>query len=185
MLPRAVGFERLAETRLGGPAHRSRSPSRACSIGTRNTRAQTSAETGLPGRPSTRAGQACRRAAACPAAWRSSRSRAPCPRAQRGADQVVVADRGAADGDEDVGAAPPRRAATRLSGVSAAMPRHHGLAALSPRSARRAPSWNGGDDLIPAERGAGRHQLIAGGEDGDAAAGGGPEARHGSWRRRA
>ena len=78
----------------------------------------------------------------------------------------MLADRRAADGDEDVGGAAgagQRDEALRrvLRDAEA-----HRLAALR-LDQRGEAGWNGGDDLVPVELGAGRHDLIAGGENGD------------------
>ena len=89
-------------------------------------------------------------------------------RRQRRLHEVVLADRGAADDDEDVGAGRPvdaaRRSPRRRSG---AMPRSIGSPPHSRTSAARPTPfdetiWSGPGSL------AGRHQLVAVGEDRDA-----------------
>ncbi len=76
--------------------------------------------------------------------------------------------------------APVRASVTMLSRSSLAMPR---LTASPPCACdqRREPIAHRGDDLIGAELGARRHDLIAGGENGDRRLAASPAARHG-WR---
>ena len=97
--------------------------------------------------------------------------------ATAGAHEVVVADRGAADGDDEVGAARrASKAAARLSGVSRAIGRRRASAPAASSIAFRPKSfeakiWSGPGSL------AGHDQLVAGGDqrddraarDGDAA----------------
>jgi hypothetical protein len=109
----------------------------ARSIGTRKICPQTSAETGLPGRPD-------HRGVAEPAGHQ--RFSGPhgdlvesLLQPELGghlADEVVVADRRAADGDDQVGARRPgRSAALRLSASSRAMGRSRGAGASASSSA--------------------------------------------------
>ena len=72
--------------------------------GTRNTRVHTSEDTGLPGRPSTRGWPRRPNISGLPGRMAIFQKPSAMPRASStGRDEVVVADRGAADGDDDVG----------------------------------------------------------------------------------
>ena len=81
-------------------------PSRARSRGTRKRRAQTSAETGLPGRPRMRVCLSRPNISGLPGRMAIFQNDSAIPRAvEHGRDQIVIADRGAADGDQHVGVA--------------------------------------------------------------------------------
>ncbi len=88
-------------------------------------------------------------------------------RLQRRGDEVVVADRGAADGDDDVGV--PRagevlvQALARVAGDAQLLRLGAGLLGERPHA-----QVVGGDDLPRPRPLAGPHQLVAGGEDGNA-----------------
>ena len=138
----------------------------------RKTMPPTSAETGLPGRPSTRhAGRAGRTSAACRGAWRPSRNRAPCRPARaplrtrswsptEAPPSVTTTSAGRADGAVDDGGNGAGVVARRCRGRAARRrcDRHQGGEA----------DGIGGDDLVRAGVLAGRHQLVAGGDEGDA-----------------
>ncbi len=162
------------------------------SSGGRNRRPQTSAETGLPGRPRTRTG-------AAPIGEPAEHQRLARPHGdppeieahpggfQRRPGEVVLADRGAAERDDDVGGQVLRRAGSPPRSRAASswtMPRSIAVAAEGSRRGRRRRARSrrrsGRGPVRP-----GRHQLVAGGDHRDHAAGGGPEGRHGPWRRRA
>ena len=132
---------------------------------------QTSEETGLPGRPSTRACPRRPNINGLPGRMAIFQNASAMPRASStGRDEVVIADRGAADGDDDVGVVRAlAKWASRLSRVSRAMPSSCGLGAG--RFGQRGDAQMiGGDDLAGPGRLPGRHQLVAGREDGDARA---------------
>ena len=90
-------------------------------------------------------------------------------RVQRGRDEIVIADGGAADGDEHVGvgARSPSLSARSLGVARDAEDARRG----SGRCRQRGKADRvGGDDLIGARQRAGRHQLVAGRQNGDAGA---------------
>ena len=126
---RRAGPARSAAGRPAGPAG-----ARAPASGTGAQ--QTSAETGLPGRPSTGAAPSGRTSAACPGRIAiCQKSSVEALRLQRRLHQVVVADRGAAGGDQQV--------ACRAGGDAAAAIASRVVAARwrarSARRPRRAP----------------------------------------------
>ena len=80
-------------------------PSRARISGSRNRRAQMRDETGLPGRPSTRDCPRRPNISGLPGRMAIFQKASVMPRVlQDRADEIVIADRGAAAGDDDVGA---------------------------------------------------------------------------------
>ena len=131
-----------------------------------------SAETGLPGRPRTCMLPSRPCIIGLPGRMAILQNEAPCLVGERLLDEVVIADRGAAEGDQHVGTLSRalRMAATVSSTRSRTMPR-------SVTSARRARQRRdreavGGDDLVGTRLFAGRDQLVAGGEDRDPRRGG-------------
>ena len=191
VLPAVV---RRAGRRRGSPA-RSGRPRPA---GRRRARAAPAPGTGCrrrATRPDCRAGRAAasrrggRASAACRAASRSARSRASMPwRRERRLHEIVVADRGAAERDEDVGAGLARgamRCVERLERVAGDAeidrPRRRPRSTIAATADRRSRRRSGrGRRCSP-----GAHQLVAGGEDRDARPAPDRERRRGPWRRRA
>ena len=168
MLPRAVGLERLAQDRLVRPPRALAKPEQAVQHRHQEHEpADQRRRRGCPARQAPAGCQAGHRGGACQAAWRSSRSRAPCP-SERSA--ALTRSRSPTEAPPTVtrmsAALPVRASVTRLSGCVLRDAEAHRLAALR-LDQRGKAGGNGGDDLIPVERGAGRHHLIAGGKDRD------------------
>ena len=143
--------------------------------------AQTAEDTGLPGRPSTGVPRRARRtSAACPAAWRSSRNRAPGPRRR------APSARGRARR--------PRRRRWSPAGRRRAAARSRAIELV--RSSRRSPRSTGSppqardqggegravgaDDLRRPDRLAGQADLVAGRQDADARPAAHRQPGHGS-----
>ena len=148
MLARAVGRERLAEDAPLARDVSSSTPSMRRSMGTKNTRAQISDETGFPGRPSNRWLPSRPKSSGLPGRMAIFQKSSSSPSGlERGRDQIVFADRGAADRDEDIGGAAGAGErddafAARRWRCRAASPRRHGARSAPPAHRDR------GDDLI-------------------------------------
>ena len=145
-------------------------------------------------RPGCRAGRAPawrragRASAACRAAWRSARSRGPCPPATSArctrswspteAPPSVTSTSAPA-------ARAPREARRERVEVVAARCRGRSRSPPAASTMRREREAVRGDDLVGPAALARAHEFVAGGQDGDARAAARPEARRGSWRPRA
>ena len=162
---------RRAEPRGRDAAARSASPSIARISGFRKMiGADEAPRPGLPGRPSTRMAPSRPTISGLPGRMAIFQKSSAMPRrCQRRLHEVVVADRGAADRRRAC-----RRPAARstkaaiASRLSGAMPRSIALAAAlaheAPRGRRRSRRRSGPGPVVVA----GRHELVAGGEDRDA-----------------
>ena len=131
--------------------------------------AQTAVETGLPGKPRTGTSPRRPNSSGLPgriAIFQKSSSQALA--AERLLDEVVVADRGAAGGDQQIEARRPRARAPPAP--RRRRRRCRDRPASAPQAGASPPSVDGvgADDLAALRRLAGPAQLVAGGEEADA-----------------